>query len=110
MASRSVLVDLADWTKLSTLITAKNPNLGSLTNCQSINVESPETNADGTRVDITMDLVSKDPAYRLLKEEDQLFESPLRSNNISTLDKLLRIVDNAGAVTAGKARITLNFA
>jgi len=113
MSTRNVTVDLADWTKLSILITAQDSNLGKFTNCQSLEIISPESNADGTRVDITSDLVNKDIAYRLLKEEKKLFESLLRSNNISTMDKLIRIVDGsteAGVVTVGTARIVLNFA
>lgn len=113
MAIRNVTVDLADWALLSTLIAAKDTNLGKLTNCQSLEIVSPESNADGTRVDITMDLVDKDIAHRLLKQENKLYESPLRSNNISTMDKMIRIVDGsteAGVVTAGTARVILNFA
>jgi len=116
MATRNVTVALADWTKLSTLIAAAlladdKPNLPTV--CQSLDIISPESNADGTRVDISTDPVDFDIAYRLLKEEKKEFNSPLRSNNISTMDKWLRIVDGsseAGVVTVGTARIVLNFA
>jgi len=116
MSTKNVTVALADWTKLSTLIAAAlladdKPNFPTV--CQKLEIISPESNADGTRVDISTDPVDFDIAYRLLKEEKQPFESPLRSNNISTMDKWIRIVDGsteAGIVTAGTARIILNFA
>lgn len=115
MATRNVTVTLGDWAKLSTLIAATlaadaKPNLPTV--CQKLEIISPESNADGTRVDISSDPVDFNIAYRLLKEEKQAFESPLRSNNISTMDKWLRIVDGsseAGVVTAGTARVVLNF-
>jgi|ERR1044071_8365890 hypothetical protein len=113
MSTKNVTITLGDWAKLSTLIAAAlatddKPNFPTV--CQSLEIISPESNADGTHVDITSDLVDKDIAYRLLKEESKLFESPLRSNNISTMDKLIRIVDAADVVTAGTARVVLNFA
>lgn len=110
MATRNVTVDLADWTLLSTLIATQDINLSKLTNCQKLEIISPDSNADGTKVQITSDFVNKDIGYSLLKEEGQVFESPLRSNNISTIDKKLRIVDAANVVTAGTARIILNYA
>src|SRR5690349_2189728 len=86
MATRNTTVDLADWTLLSTLIAAQDINLSKLTNCQKLDIISPSSNADGTLVQITSDPVHHDIAYSLLKEESQSFESPLRSNNISTID------------------------
>lgn len=116
MATKNVTITLGDWAKLSTLIAAalasdNKPDLPTV--CQKLEIVSPESNVDGTRVDISTDPVDFDIAYRLLKEEKQPFESPLRSNNISTMDKWVRIVDGSseeGVVTEGTARIILNFA
>lgn len=80
------------------------------TNCQSLDIISPNTNADGTRLEITSDPVDFVPAYRLLKEEHKEFLSPLRSNNISTMDKWIRIVDAAGDPTDGSAIATIQYA
>lgn len=111
MATRNVTVDLTgDWVLLSTLIAAQDVNLSKLTNCQSLRIQSPSSNADGTKVQITAELVNKDILVDLLKEESYPFENQQCYNKISTIDKMLRIVDAADAGTNGSARIVLNFA
>lgn len=111
MATRNVTVDLTgNWTLLSTLIAAQNTNLGLLTNCQRLEIQSPSSNADGTKVQITAELVDEDILAELLKEESYPFESGSHQNHISTIDKKLRIVDAADEGTEGTARVILNFA
>src|SRR4051812_42303738 len=101
MATRSIVVTLNDtaaepsagWAKLSTLIKNEQPNLPTI--CNSLEIISPETNADGSRLEITSDPVNLEPAYRLLKEEHQSFNASCY-NNMSTMDKWVRLVDEAG--------------
>jgi hypothetical protein len=109
MAQRSILLTLpASWQKLSTLIAAIAPNLP--TTCQFMEIISPPDNAAGSVLQVSMDPVELDPAYRIALGLSKLIESPLRSNNLSTIDKWIRLSDAGGNSIEGSALIVINYA
>ena len=118
MATRNVLLPLADdegtngWRLLSDRI-AEEQAANSATNlptvCQDLTIVNPETNAGDSRLQITSDPVTFTPAYSLLPEEERTFSASCY-NNMSTMDKWIRLVDGAGAPIDGNARVTINFA
>lgn len=79
------------------------------TNCNTLTITSPETNVDGTYVEITSDPVTFTPAFRLLKEESKEYLAHCY-NNISTMDKWVRIVDEMGDPTGGDVRVNIEYA
>lgn len=116
MSVRNLLLPLTavgSWQQLSSLITteqAANSASDLPPICNELDIINPETNADGSRLEITSDPVTFTPAYRLLKEEHQPFTSQCY-NNQSTMDKWIRLVDEAtGNPIDGDARVVINFA
>lgn len=102
------------WQQLSALIAAEQAandadNLPTV--CHNLVLINPETNADGTVLQITSDPVDFTVGYRKLKEEEQPFDAPCY-NNLSTMDKWIRLVDGAEPPVAvdGDVRVVINFA
>lgn len=116
MSTRNLLLPLTavgNWQQLSTLI-ATEQAANSASNlppiCNELILVNPETNADGSRLQITSDPVTFTPAYSLLKEDQQPFTSHCY-NNQSTMDKWVRLIDEAtGNPIDGDARVILTFA
>lgn len=107
---RTVTITLADWTSLKSLIAAATGGWTNPTFGQYLEIIPSDDNAPTSRVEITSDLANKVPAYRLLPEQSQSFVNHAGRNTISILDKMVRIVDGAGVVTTGTARVILDTA
>jgi hypothetical protein len=118
MSTKNVLLVLADdegtngWRNLAERIAefqAANDRSNLPTICFNLDIISPETNADGSHLEITFDPVDFSIAYRLLKEETQTFTADCY-NNLSTMDKWIRLANEAGEPIDGHARVVIQYA
>lgn len=112
---RTVEVDLTgNFQNLKTLVDATLESNGEppwMPNGFDLEVYSPRSNADGTRVQLTSDFVNEIPNKEILKEASETFQAGgAIHNSVTLIDKMIRIVDASDLATTGKAVITFEWA